>query len=252
MLSAVILAKNEKEIIGDTIRNLSFADEVIVIDNGSTDKTAEIAKKNGAKVHRADERDFSHLRNKAMDVAKKEWILFIDADEIVSDELRKEIVEELKHPSKSAYFLRRTDIFWDREVYHGELRKAYKRGFIRLMRKGSGSWKGRVHEEFVSKLPVGRLDHSIKHYAHDSAADFLHKINLYSTLRAEELYEQGRRSFAVTILCFPCIKFVYTYFILGGFLDSAPGFVYSFMMSFHLFLVQGKIYLMAHADKKRG
>ncbi len=202
-----------------TLDSISFADEVLYIP--VTD-------------------DFGHARNEGLAKAKNEWIFYIDSDEVVSSELQKELGGELV---SDAYYISRRDFFWGRELKYGETQTARSQGIIRLVKKGSGKWSGKVHEVFEAKGRVGRLKGSINHYPHQTIAEFLASINEYSTLRAEELYTSGVLSNVYQILIYPFGKFWYTYIIKLGFLDGPAGFVYSFMMSFHSFLVRSKLYL---------
>ncbi|CAN5135219.1 glycosyltransferase family 2 protein [soil metagenome] len=243
MLSAVVLARNEEENINRCLQSLTFCDEIIVIDDNSTDKTVEIAKKHGATVYkRSLNRDFSSQRAYAVAKAKNDWILVVDADEEVSKGLQHEIQEVVGNDNQNrAYYLRRRDHFWGHPVTHGELSSAYNQGFIRLFKKGAGEWRGEVHETFMTAEPTGKLDHFIEHYPHQSITSFLQEINHYSTIRAEELNHAGHRPSLREMLFYPFGKFIYTYFIKMGYKDGAAGFVYSFLMSFHSFLVRAKL-----------
>ncbi len=227
MLTGVIIALKGEKRLKQFIAALDFCDEVLVMEN-----------KGEANI------DFSDLRNKALKDAKNEWVLYVDTDEIISGDLREEILSTVKNPSYKVYRIKREDIFWGKPVLYGEVLKARNQGLIRLMRKDSGRWKGKVHEEFISAHSAGQLEHVLIHSAHDSIAGFLGKINFYSTLRAEELHTTGRKTNVLEIIFVPVVKFLYSFFVLGGFRDSERGFVYSFMMSFHSFLVRSKLYLL--------
>jgi len=241
-ISAIILAKNEENKIEKAVASLMFCDEVIVIDDESIDATTQIAKKAGAKVLiHAKCNEFAGQRNWAMDQAKNDWILFIDADEEVSENLQLEIVNLKLSISTIAFALPRRDFFWGREMKYGEVRKARETGIIRLVKKGGGVWTGYVHETFTPAGEAGKLKEFINHYSHDSLSLFIQDINYYSTLRAEELKNEGINISPLELIFVPLGKFFYTYFILFGFLDGPAGFVYSFVMSFHSFLVRAKI-----------
>ncbi len=241
-ISAIILTKNEEKRIEKAIKSLSFCDEVVVIDDVSTDGTVEKAKEMGATVHIHEKnKTFSGQRNFAMEKARNEWVLFVDADEEVSDELRSEILR-LKHDtSTEAYALPRRDFFWDHEMKYGETKKVRNAGIVRLMKKGSGVWVGLVHERFVSSKKAVKLNGFLNHYSHDSVTSFIEDVNDYSTIRAEELFATGAKVSGLGLILYPFGKFIYTYFILCGFLDGPAGFVYSFIMSFHSFLVRAKL-----------
>lgn len=253
MQSCVILVHNEEETIARCLRSLQFCDEIIVIDDQSTDKTVEIAKKYKAKVisHPLNN-DFATQRNYVSEQARYDWILYVDADEEVTEELKEEIILVTSDKYKDArnhgaYYLRRRDFFWGQELKYGETQTARNRGIIRLVKKNSGKWVGKVHEEFVTKGGIGRLNNYLNHYPHPSIISFLRTINDYSSKRAEELHQQGIKQAVLPILLNPLGKFIYTYFIKLGFLDGPAGFVYSFMMSFHSFLVRSKLYLHQQA-----
>jgi glycosyltransferase involved in cell wall biosynthesis len=248
-ISAIILAKNEEKKIGKTIKSLSFCDEVIVIDDESSDATVQIAQKTGVKVlSHSKKNEFGGQRNWAMEQSENDWILFIDADEEVSEELKKETLSLLTtnhYPLDTsipvAYAIPRRDFFWDTELKHGETKTARTRGIIRLVKRGSGVWIGAVHERYVSSGKVGKLYGYLNHHSHDSISSFVQDINIYSSIRATELASQGIGTSPIGLIFIPFGKFIYTYFILGGFLDGPAGFVYSFVMSFHSFLVRAKL-----------
>lgn len=243
-LSIVILTKNEEKKIEEAIKSAQFADEILLIDDYSTDKTLEIAQKYKVNfVQRRLNNNFSQQRNFALNQAKGDWIFFLDADEVITSELKVEIKTILsKNSSFCAYYIKRRNIFWGRILKHGELTLYYKRGKIRLVKRNSGIWKYSVHEIFSVKGPTKRLDNYINHYSHEGIKDFLKKINLYSSIRARELQRQGKKSNIFQILFYPIVKFKMNYIIKLGFLDGVPGFIYSFMMSFHSFLVRAKLY----------
>lgn len=244
-LSAIVIAKNEKDNIVRCLQSLSFADEIVVVDNNSTDATAEMARYLKAKVITCTiEHNFSALRTVGMNYASGDWLLYIDADEVVSEELKKSIHEAIKKNTKQVYYIKRRDNWWGRQLKYGEVATAYNQGIIRLVKKGSGSWKHLVHEAFNSKFNSETLDGYIDHYPHPDIAHFIESVNLYSSIRAKELYEAGVRSNVFSLIFYPFGKFMYTYIGKGGFLDGAAGFVYSFMMSFHSFLVRSKLSTM--------
>lgn len=244
-ISAIILTKNEETKIKKAITSLSFCDEVVVVDDVSSDKTVEIAKQAGAVVYSHDKKNtFGGQRNWGMEKAKNDWVLFVDADEEVSSDLKSEIMGLKLNDGTASYTILRRDIFWGHEMKFGETKKARNKGIVRLVKKGSGVWVGLVHEGFISSVPVKKLKGFLNHYSHDSISSFVKDVNHYSTLRAEELFKEGKTISAAELLFVPFGKFVYTYFLLGGFLDGPAGFVYSFVMAFHSFLVRAKLHTL--------
>ena len=249
-ISAVILTKNEEKHILAAIESVRFCDEILVFDDHSTDKTIEIASRLGATVIPFPvSKDFSVARNTAMKQAKYQWVLFLDADEEITPELRVSIETEIsKTTTTQAYSLRRQDWFWGSPVRHGEVGTAYADGIIRFVQKNSGEWQGKVHEVFVTQQKVERLDGFISHHSHQYIAEFLGHINQYSSYRAKELLSQGKHFSLFQLVWYPPLKFIYTYFFKLGFLDGPAGFVYSFLMAFHSFLVRAKLYQYTKRD----
>jgi glycosyltransferase involved in cell wall biosynthesis len=244
MLSTIILARDEEKNIERAISSVKFSDEIVVIDDESTDKTAQIAEKVGAKVFKQKHLDdFSIARNNAMRRAKGDWILFIDADEIVPKTLAKEILEVTSDGDDDivGYYVKRCDTWWGKEISHGE---AGDTKILRLIKKGQGTWHGKVHEELTTIGDTKTFKTALLHYPHTTVADFINHVNFYSTLRAEELFEKKVKSNTFQIISFPLGKFLLNYILRLGFLDGAAGFVYAFMMSFHSFLVRSKLYQM--------
>jgi len=256
-ISAVVLTKDEEKNIERCLKSLSFCNEIIVIDDYSTDKTIEKVQSSKFKLQIKSKiqifgkklnKDFAAQRNFGMSRASNEWILFVDADEVVSKELAKEIVKLLNGyiVKENAYYIRRRDFFWGKELKYGELRRIRQMGLIRLLKKDSGKWLGNVHEEFKvksQKSKVKSLNSFLNHYPHQTLKEFIQDVNYYSSLRAKKLYNQGKSVNILEIIIWPLGKFISNFLINLGFLDGAAGFAYAFLMSFHSFLVRAKLYM---------
>jgi glycosyltransferase involved in cell wall biosynthesis len=241
MISAIVLTKNEAHNLERCLKSLDWCDEVIVIDDNSTDNTVDVAKRHSAKIIRHQLIDFASQRNFGLEQAKNDWVLYVDTDEIVTDALRDEIVSAIKHDLIAGYALQRMDSMWGRQLRYGET------GDIRLLRlakKGAGEWVGKVHEKWEIKGEIATLREPLKHYPHPTISEFISEINTYSSLRAEELQEQGIKAGAFTIIFYPKAKFFANYFVKLGFLDGMPGLVSALLMSLHSFLVRGKLWLL--------
>ena len=249
MISAIILAKNEEKNIKTCLQDLSWCDEKIVIDDNSTDKTIELAQKYGAKVYKKHLSNFSEQRNYAIEKAKGDWILFIDADERVSSALWYDIMQRINEPIESVFgfYIKRIDVIWGRELKYGDSGTVK---LLRLAKKNSGQWKGVVHERWEINGRTELLNNPLYHYPHQSVAEFLKEINYYSDLRAKELFEQKKKSDWVSIILYPKVKFMLNYFIKLGFLDGLPGLIAALMMSFHSYLVRGKLWFLWQKNKK--
>jgi len=244
MISVVILAKNEEKNIKDCLASVLWCDEIVVIDDHSTDKTVELAKQAGAVVYFHDlAGDFSQQRNFGLEKARGDWVLFLDADERVSEVLKNEIQQTIasRRNRYNGYRIKRTDYMWGKELKHGETGGI---SLLRLGRKGSGTWKGSVHETWDISGHVGELKEVLIHYPHQSIREFLAEINFYTDLRAQELYRQKVKSTWVIILLYTKGKFFQNYFLRLGVLDGVPGIISAIMMSFHAFLVRGKLWLL--------
>lgn len=218
-----------------------WCDEVLIIDDNSTDKTVDIAKKHGAKVVTHALSDFASQRNFGLEQAKGEWIFFVDADERVSKSLRNEIQNAIRNEGKDGYGIRRVDYMWGKQLKYGEVGSIQ---LLRLARKQKGKWVGNVHEIWEINGAVGELSNPLYHYPHQTITEFLNEINFYSTLRAKELKNSGVKSSIFDIILYPKAKFFANYILKLGFLDGIAGLLFAVMMSLHSFLVRGKLWLL--------
>lgn len=238
-VSAVVLTKNAQRDIVPCLQSLSWCDEILVIDDNSIDDTATIVVKHGARVlSHPLENDFARQRNFALQKAKNEWVLFVDSDERVTPELRESITKDLVHPTEDGYYIKRRDFLWGKPLLHGE---AGKNTLLRLGKKKAGKWVGNVHEVWDIKK-TKELQGFFFHYPHPILIEFLSEINFYTTIRAQELFEKGVRVHWWDMLIYPKAKFLQNYIFRLGFLDGIRGLVVAILMSFHSFLVRGKIW----------
>lgn len=242
MISVVVLTHNDEMIISRCLEGIRWCDEVVVIDDNSTDGTVALAKKLGAKVfiHSLHD-DFAAQRNFGLSKTKGDWILFVDSDEVVSEDLRKEIIQETldKRQEASGYLLRRKDWWGGRWLAHGETANVR---LLRLARKDAGKWVQPVHEVWGVAGAVGNLGAPLLHYPHQNVAQFLDEINRYSTLYARYLHQHGVKEPVLQIIGKPLAKFFVNYIWRLGFLDGTAGLVVALMMSFHSFLVRSKLW----------
>ncbi|HEX8931703.1 MAG TPA: glycosyltransferase family 2 protein [Patescibacteria group bacterium] len=246
MITAIVLTKNEEKNLQRCLESLTWCDETIVIDDYSEDKTVSIAKKMATQIyiHQLDH-DFAAQRNFGLSVAKGNWILFVDADEVVSQALWFEIMAITNDPNNqySGFYLRRKDTLWGKELNYGETGEIK---FLRLAKKDAGQWEGKVHETWKIAGKTLVLKNALLHYPHQTITEFLQEINYYSDLRAQELRKKKVKVSWLAILLYPKIKFIVNYIFRRGFLDGLPGLVFALMMSFHSFLVRGKLWILWH------
>jgi glycosyltransferase involved in cell wall biosynthesis len=241
-LSVIILTRNEEKNIAVCIKGARFADEIIVIDDNSEDKTVEIAKKAGAKVYSRELKDdFAAQRNFGLEKASSRWVLFVDPDEKVPEELRNEIVQIIKDSSVNymGFYLKRTDFMWGKQLKHGEIGDIR---LLRLARRKAGKWRRRVHEYWDVIGRIGSLENPLLHSPHPTLREFIKSINWMSGLHAQANSEEGKKSSLIKIIAWPCGKFVYNYILRLGFLDGMQGLVFALMMSFHSFLAWSKLW----------
>ena len=249
MISIIVLTKNEEKNILDCLETISWADEIIVVDDNSEDRTVEIIESQNLKNLRIIEKelndDFSEQRNYALQKAKNEWILFLDADERIAPELRREIndflIEEKNNPKLNGMYFKRRDMLWGKLLKHGETEHVI---LLRLVRKDFGKWHGKVHETLEVKGNTGTFTNYILHFPHQTVSEFLREINFYTTIRADELYKTGKKSSLFQIVVYPKAKFFVNYFLKLGILDGLEGLVFAILMSLHSFLVRGKLWLL--------
>ena len=174
-ITAIILARNEEQHIVDCINSIQCANEILVIDDGSTDRTVELAESLGAVVipHPLNN-DWSQQRRFGISQASCDWILFIDADERVSPELNEEILKAVNSGEQKAYWLSRHSLFRHNKASHGTMRPDK---VLRLMPKEGATVEGFVHEAFISPFPKDKLKGKLYHYTYDNWTQYLNKVN---------------------------------------------------------------------------
>lgn len=241
-ISAVILTHNSASTLKQALDSVMFCDEVIIIDDASTDATVAIAQKLGVTVyHRSLNQDFAAQRNFGISKATHTWVLFVDDDEIVPKDLQVEIHNAVNRIDAHGFFLRREDVLWGHVLRYGETANVR---LLRLAQKNKGTWKRSVHEVWDVPGVVGTLTHALRHTPHPTVADFLADVNDYSTINAAYFFDTGVRTNVWQIIGFPLAKFFQNYIWRRGFMDGMPGIIVSLMMSFHSFLTRSKLWQM--------
>jgi len=226
-LSVVLIARNEAANLPRTLESVSWAQEIIVVDSGSTDATVEIARKAGARVFEEPWKGFAAQKNSAIAHATGEWVLSLDADEEVSPQLAEEMQSLLAgEPAFSAYRIPRLNHFLGLPLRHGGYWPDPK---LRLFRKGAARFAERpVHETMESAGPVGQLKSQLIHHCYPTLEDYIEHMNRYSSAGAQMLVDSGRAprslpSLVWNALLNPAATFVYNYFVRLGFLDGREG-----------------------------
>ena len=233
-LSVVIIAKNAATQLAACLESAAFADEILVVDSNSSDGTAELACARGARVMQKEWLGFGRQKQFAVEAARHDWVLCLDADERVSEPLRASILAVLAEPAASAYAMARCNRFLGRWLRHGE---GYPDWSLRLFDRRRARWSDDpVHEKVLSDAPPARITGDLLHESAESLAGYLDKQNRYTSLQAEELLKAGKRTGAAQMLLSPALRFVKFYFLRLGFLDGIAGLVHVFIgcsNSFH-------------------
>lgn len=225
-ISVLILAKNEEKNIGDCITSCNFADDILVIDDGSTDKTQEIAESLGARViHRSMNGDWGGQQTFAIQQAKHDWIFFIDADERCTPALCEEIKTVVAKGNRYGYWVRRINHFKHKIVKHGPLSPDW---VCRLMPREGSYVEGFVHPKIVHKYENRKLTKDMLHYTYETWDQYLRKMNQYSTLAARKNFEKGKKSnFILDVILRPAFAFFKMYILKLGILDGKIGYMLS-------------------------
>ena len=228
-LSVVLIALNEAENLPRTLESVRWAQEIVILDSGSTDATLEIAGRFGARVFQEPWKGFGPQKNSAISHATGDWVLSLDADEEVSPALAAEIQALLAgDPPFSAYRIPRLNHFLGRPLRHGGYWPDPK---LRLFRRGAARFEDRpVHEAMQSTGPIATLENPLLHHCYASLEDYIEHMNRYSTAGAQMLLSAGRApfslaAFALAAIVNPAATFLYNYIFRLGFLDGREGFL---------------------------
>ncbi len=238
-ISGTIITLNEERNLPRALESLRCCDEVLVVDCGSSDRTVEIAKDYGARAIQADWLGFAGQKNYASDHAAYDWILSVDADEAVSEELEAEILQiKNKGPRYDAYSFPRMAQYLGKWILHSGW---YPDRKIRLFDRRSARWVGDyVHESVVAESAAGSLKGNLLHYTCNSLSEHLRSIDRYTTLAAEEVLAQGRPIGVRPMLIDPLWTFLRTYIVHAGFLDGVEGLTIAHMASLYTFMKYAK------------
>jgi glycosyltransferase involved in cell wall biosynthesis len=226
-LSVALITLDEAANLPRTLRSVNWAQEIVVVDSGSTDGTREIALKAGARVFEEPWKGFATQKNAAIAYATGVWVLSLDADEEVSPELAREIQGLLEgEPKYSAYRIPRLNHFLGRPLRHGGYWPDPK---LRLFRKGAARFAERpVHETMETSGPVGTLKNPLLHHCYPTLEDYIEHMNRYSSAGARMLADSGRAPRTLPGLIWnallnPAATFAYNYVFRLGFLDGREG-----------------------------
>lgn len=223
-LSVAIITLNEERNLAECLASVSFADEIVVVDGGSRDRSCEIARAAGARViEEPDWQGFGVQKNRAIDACSGDWVLSIDADERVPQNLRAEIQTVLRDSAFDVYEMPRSSYYCGRFMRHSGWWPDHVR---RLFRRGTARFSpAPVHESLQTDRSVGRLNTPLEHWSFRTMEDVLDKVNRYSSLSAPVVIERGDRPSLFTAIFHGAAAFLRTYFLRCGFLDGSHGFM---------------------------
>ena len=223
-LTVAIIALNAAAQIGPCLASAAFADELLVVDSGSTDGTAELARRHGARVETREWLGFGRQKQHAVSIARNDWVLSLDADERITPRLERSIRQALATRRYHAWRVARRNRFLGRWLAHGE---GYPDWTVRLFHRAHASWSNdEVHEAVLTTAQVGRLDGDLLHDSAEDISTYMAKQNRYSSLHAQALYDQGVRAGYWRLAASPLMRFVKFYVLRLGFLDGGPGFAH--------------------------
>jgi glycosyltransferase involved in cell wall biosynthesis len=236
-LSAVIITKNEESNIERCLKSLLWADEIIILDTGSTDKTIEIADTFGAKIHHlAKWEGFGPAKNQAVSLASNDWIISVDTDEEVTPDLKTSILKILDNPFHDIYAIKRKSFYLGKLINHSGWNRDYPK---RLFNRKKAQFNSKsVHESVVGSSNTGKIEAHLLHYTYPTVSSHLNKINHYTELSKNKNLRSG-----ITIsLLRGFFKFIKMYILQFGFLDGKTGLILSIISSFGVFIKYLKIW----------
>ena len=237
-LSVIIITKNEEERLPHCLKSVNFAEDIVVVDAGSQDRTIEIAKSFGCRVFIEKWKGYGPQKQSALEKTYYKWVLSLDADERIPPETAQIISQVIQAPKAQAYSFLRKNFF------HGKWIKYcgwWPDRVIRLFEKGHGKFEGMVHETWVTEGKIIELNVPIEHYSYENYSQMLKKLDEYSSTRARELYDKGIRVNLLTPFLHGGWMFIRSYFLKLGFLNGLDGFVISFMNAGSSFFKYAKL-----------
>jgi glycosyltransferase involved in cell wall biosynthesis len=221
-LSVIIITKNEAENIRACLESVEWADEIIVVDSGSSDATVEICREMGAQVHEHDWPGFGIQKNRALSYATNEWVFSIDADERVTPDLKAQLIKAMEDGSKDGFFVPRLSQFCGRFIRHSGWYPDY---VLRLFKGTRGRFSDdMVHERVILEGVAGRLTSPLLHYSYLNETDVRRKTEQYAKAGALQMLRKGKTATIADAPMRAGWAFVRAYFLRLGFLDGIAGF----------------------------
>ncbi|KPK77885.1 MAG: hypothetical protein AMJ89_01635 [candidate division Zixibacteria bacterium SM23_73] len=233
-ISTIVITRNEEKNIRRCLSSIDWVDEIVVVDSGSRDDTKKIASEFTKRIFDIKWEGFGKTKSFAKDKASHQWILSVDADEVVTQDLKDEIQKITKsEDSLDGYYIPRKSNFLGKWIKHGGWYPDY---VLRLFKKDNAKFNhSMVHEKVEVNGEIGYLKNALLHYTDPTFDHYLEKLNRYTSLGAEELYRKGKRTKLFDIILRPWAVFFKMYFVKKGFLDGVSGFILAVSSGFHVF-----------------
>lgn len=245
-ISITIITLNEEQNVRTCLESVRWADEILVSDSGSGDKTVEICKEYGAKVFNDEWLGFGKQKNLIAGRARNNWILNIDADERITSDLRKEIEDVFNNGGCDGYNIPRKNFFGDKWIKHCGWYPDYN---LRLYKKDKAQFNERnVHEAVQVDGKIGCLKNPLEHHTYKDVSDYLKRMDRYSTLAAEEMSKNGKSAGLSDLIFRPCFTFFKMFFLQKGFLEGYNGIILSGLYAAYTFSKYAKLWEMSKKD----
>ena len=238
-VSVAIVTKNEARNIKDALESVKDFDDIVVVDAFSSDNTTDICREYTERVYEHEWQGYAGQKQTAIDHAKNDWVLILDADERVTLELKQEIAEKVKENSLSGFYIPRKNFFLGKWIRNSGWWPDHT---LRLFRKDVSKMEPRaVHEKVNVNGAVGHIRAPFEHYTYRTISDYIGRMDNYASLSAEELDNRGFISSFLSMLFSPMVVFIKMYLVRQGFRDGIHGFVLAVLYSFYTFLKYAKV-----------
>ena len=239
-ISVVIITKNEEHNIERCLKSVRWANEIVVIDNGSTDRTMDICRKYNCVIKETDWLGFGTLKKMAVDTAKYDWIFSIDSDEEVSEQLKDKILSTLENPTCNGFRIKRESFYLGKKIRHCGWQRDYQ---LRLFNRKFGNFNDKpVHESVNISGTVGKIEAPLYHYTYPTVQSHIEKMNRYTELGLDLLIEKKKTASIGGAVLRGLAKFFKMYILQLGFLDGKIGFVLCYNSAFGVYLKYLKLW----------
>jgi glycosyltransferase involved in cell wall biosynthesis len=247
-ISVYMITYNNERTVERALKSVTWADEIVVVDSFSNDRTVEISKQFTNKVYQRKWPGHRDQYQYAADLTTHPWIMFIDADEEIPSELAEEIQRELEGGVKDVdgFFIQRQTYHLGRWILHGGW---YPEGEIRLYRRDKGRWEGGLHAKIAVKGKVRSLKYEYLHYTYRDISDQIQTLNQYSQKAAEEMAQQGERFSLFKLFFHPAFRFIKEYLFRLGFRDGLPGLIIIVSTMFYVFMKYAKLWELIRTQR---